>query len=154
MTALTRTEALDRHALVMAAWLAVGSVAAALFHYGLGKGGALFILLGFAAIVAGFVAHIVVNAVYRTTFTPRELALGLVVYAACLIAFGAGALLSPAVGKHFVLISLGFLAVFASVLFYMITHFGVRRVFEGFDVIRDFRPREPEGANLRQGEPG
>lgn len=154
VNALSGTEALDRHALVMAEWLAAGSVAAVLFHHGLGRGGALSILLAFAAVLAGFAGHIVINAVYRTTFTRRELALGLVTYAAGLLAFGAGVLVSPGVGRHFVLISLGFLAVFAAVLFYMITYFGVRGAFEGFDVIRDFTATGRGDTKARRGERG
>jgi hypothetical protein len=50
-------------------------------------------------------------------------------------------LLSPGFGlPSFLAMSLGLLAVGAAVIFYMVTHFGVRRVFTAFDVVRDFRP--------------
>lgn len=142
MDPLSRTTALDRHALVMAIWLAFGLVAATLFSYGAGLGGWPFILAAFAALFAAFVGHVIVNAVYRTTFTARELGLGLVLYAAALLGFVIAALFSvPFVEKEFASISLGFLALSAVVVFYMITHFGVRRAFDAFDVIRDFRAR-------------
>jgi hypothetical protein len=140
MTPLSKNQILDRHALVMAVWLSFGLVSITLLNYGVGAGGTPFILLAFAAIFAAFIGHVIVNAVYHTTFTPRELALGLVVYATGLVAFGAAMLLAPGFGaRHFLAISGGFIAIFAAVLFYMITHFGVRRVFNAFDVVSDFR---------------
>lgn len=152
MDPLTKTQALDRHALVMAIWLAFGFVAIVLFHYGTGTGGLPFILAAFGVILAAFVGHIIVNAVYATTFTARELALGLVFYAGALVACGLAALFVPGFGARNVLpLSLGFGAIFVGVTFYMITHFGVRRVFDAFDVIRDFRA---DGGPVDQGRRG
>jgi hypothetical protein len=138
---LSPREALDRHVLVLVIWLSLGFVAVALFDFGLGAGGTAYILAGYAAIVVAFVGHVIVNAIYGTTFTRRELALGLILYAAALVAFGLAVLLSPGFGlPSFLAMSLGLLAVGAAVIFYMVTHFGVRRVFTAFDVVRDFRP--------------
>jgi hypothetical protein len=145
MSPPSKSEALDRHVLAVAIWLAFGFVAVILCDYGLGSGGALFVLAGSAVILAAFIAHVIVNAVYRTTFTRRELAFGLVVFAAALVAFGLATLFNPSfAARNFLPVSLGFIAVSASVLFYMITHFGVRRVFDAFDVVRDFSPRHDD----------
>jgi hypothetical protein len=150
---LTKTQALDRHALVMAIWLAFGFVAIVLFHYGTGAGGLPFILAAFGVILAAFVGHIIVNAVYATTFTARELALGLVFYAGALVACGLAALFVPGFGaRNFLPLSLGFGAIFVGVTFYMITHFGLRRVFDAFDVIRDFRAEGGPVDQRRRGE--
>ncbi len=130
------TDALDRHGLVLAVWLPAGLVAATLLHYGFGTGGAPFILAGFVAIILGFLGHIIVNTVYDTGFTQAELALGLVVYAMGLVVFGLAMLGGL---TDFVPVSIGFGAVFASVVFYLITHHGLRRTFDAFNVIRDFR---------------
>lgn len=139
-SSLTKTQALDRHALVMAIWLAFGFVAIVLFHYGSGAGGWVCTLAAFGVVLAAFIGHVIVNAVYETTFTPRELGLGLIFYAGSVVACGLAALFVPGFGaRNFLPLSLGFAAIFVGVIFYMITHFGVRRVFEGFDVIRDFR---------------
>lgn len=135
------TRSLDRHALVMAIWLAFGFVGLVLFDRGLGAGGVPAIAAAFGMVLAAFAGHIVVNAAYGTTFTRGELALGLVLYATGLVALGVATLFSPDFAtRHFLAFSLGFLAVFAGVIFYMVTHFGVRRVFTAFDAIRDFRP--------------
>jgi hypothetical protein len=132
--------ALDRHALATSIWLSCGFVAIACFHYGFGAGGVPFVACGFIVILAGFLAHIIVNAVYDAYFTSRELALGLVAYAAALVGFGGALLISDDFAqRQFLPVSLGLITVPAVVLFYMIVHFGVRRTFESFDVIRRFR---------------
>src|ERR1700729_1685665 len=81
-------DALDRHALVIAVWLPLLLVAAAVFHYGFGAGGWPFITAGFAVLIAAFAGHVIVNATLGTQFTPKEVALGLVVYCAGLLAAG------------------------------------------------------------------
>jgi len=143
MTPLGKNEALDRHALVMACWLAAALPAAILFHYGFGQGGAPYLFCGFAAILAGFVAHVIVNAVYATGFSPRELGLGLIVYGTGLVAFVMASLVNAAFAAHnFMPLSVGFIVTGAVVIFYLITRYGARQAFEGFDAIRDFRSGE------------
>lgn len=144
-------EALDRHALVVTVWAGLGAAAAPLFHFGLGNGAAAFTLAGFAVLLAAFVSHVIVNAVYAAAFTPRELALGLVLYGAALLAFGFAVLLSPGFGeRNFLATSLGFLVFGAAVVFYMVTRFGLRQVFEAFDVVRDFRPDTRAGGSRKR----
>ena len=138
------TEALDRHVLVLTIWLTAGLIAATLFHYGVGDGGPLFILAAFAAIIVAFAAHVIINIVVGGGFTTRELALGLVLYAAALIALVGAALTShDFAAKAFLPTGVGFLAIFAAVVFYMVVHSGVRHSFDAFDAIRSFRARQP-----------
>lgn len=147
MASAGQTAKLDRHALVMALWLASALVAATLFDFGLGAGGVWAIAAAFGVVIAAFVGHVIVNAVYATGFTPRELVLGLVLFGAGLVAFVLATLLVPGYGeRHFAVMSLGFLALFVVVMFYMITHYGVRRVFDAFDVVSEFRPRDDRGS--------
>jgi hypothetical protein len=135
-----KLDTVDRHALVLAVWLGFGAVAAALVELGLGRHSWMVAGGGFAAVIAAFICHVIVNAVCGTPFSPREVALGLVGYVAALIGFALAALLSAGFRDDFFLPgSLGFMAVFAAVVFYMITHLGLRRAFESFDVIRRFR---------------
>jgi hypothetical protein len=139
--------ALDRHALTTTIWLCCGFVAAACFSYGFGAGGVLFVACGFTVILAGFIAHIIVNAVHDAYFTSRELALGLIAYAVALVSFGLALLLSQDFARRqFLPVSLGLIIVPATVLFYMIVHFGVRRSFESFDVIRRFSRSNRSGS--------
>jgi hypothetical protein len=134
-------DALDRHALVMAVWLPLALAAAALFHYGLGAGGWPFIAAAFAVVIAAFAGHVVVNVAFGTLFTAKEVALGLLLYGAGLVAFGFAVLLSPSFRNESALpVSLGFLGTAVAVIFTMITWLGVRGAFDSFDVIRRFRP--------------
>ncbi len=153
MTPTAAEEALDRHALVMAVWLPAGLVAATLFHYGLGQGGAAFILASFAVILAAFIGHVIVNVVLGTAFTRRELALGLVLYAAALLSFGMATLVSSGFAtRAFLPGSAGFLLLFAAVVFHMVTIAGARGAFDAFDVVRSFRaPRRQSAPAAEKG---
>jgi hypothetical protein len=148
MAPLTQLEALDRHVLVVSIWLTAGLIATTLFHFGLGPGGAAFILAAFAVIVAAFVGHIIVNTVLGSDFTIRELALGLVLYGAALIALAGAALLSRQFAATALWpTSLGLIAIFGAFVFYRIVHSGLRPAFEGFDAIRSFRARDQRSSH-------
>ncbi len=135
-------DAIDRHALVLAVWLPFAFAAAALFHFGFGAGGWPFVAAGFAAIIAAFAGHVIVNVVLGTFFTPKEIALGLTLYAVGLVFFGLAALLSPDFRTaYFLPVSLGFMFTALAVVVTMITWLGTRNAFASFDVIRRFKPR-------------
>ena len=154
MEPLGGTRALDRHALVMAIWMALGLVAASLFSYGFGSGGLPFVLSAFAVLAAAFVGHVIVNAVYETGFTTRERALALAVYLAAVLAFGLASIVLPDfAARNFLPLSLGFMVILAGMVFYMVTHFGLRRTFRAFDVIRDFGPEQEAAGRARRGDP-
>lgn len=134
-------ERLDRHSLVMSIWLAIGFVAIALLARGLQTTEAAPVLGAFGIVIAGFVGHVIINAVTGTRFTAREIALGLVIYALGLVGFLLSLLLhSRAVLALFVPLSAGLLVLALAVIFYMVTHFGARGAFRAFDVISDFGP--------------
>jgi hypothetical protein len=135
------TDALDRHALVMAVWLPLVLVAAAAFHYGFGTGGWPFIAAGFGVLIAAFAGHVIINVMLGTLFTPREVALGLIVYCAGLSAFGLATLASPGLRAASALpVSLGFLGTATVVIATMVIWLGLRGAFDSFDVIRRFKP--------------
>jgi hypothetical protein len=135
-------ERLDRHALVTAIWLPAGLVAMALLRYGLGAGGPVWVLAGFAAILAGFGAHVIVNVVLGSEFTAREVALGLVLYGCGVLAVGLAVLMVDGFAARYFLAVAGGLALLAvAAVLYMVTRFGARRAFESFDVIREFSSR-------------
>ena len=149
--AMRDLQTLDRHALVMAIWLPAGLVGASLLHYGTGRASAACILGGFAAAVAAFIGHVLVNAAYCTGFSARERALGLVLYVAALLGFGLTALLGPAFSaRAFASLCGGFILLFAVVVFTMLTSYGTRGAFEAFDVIRSFRATAGSAARAEE----
>lgn len=133
----------------MAIWLTGGLVAAVLVHYGLSSGRSVPIYAAGGAVLLAFIAHVIANAVYETPFTRRELTLALFLYGMALLSFALTSLLEPGFQAQFfrpfgvVLIAVG-----AAVLFYMITHYGMRGVFDSFNVVRDAsaheRPEQPQ----------
>lgn len=132
-----KADRLDRHALVMAVWLPLGLVALVLFRLGTGQD-ASWVLGGFGALLLGFLGHVIVNAVLGTDFTPGEVALGLVLFLAALLACGFALLLVEGFAERlFLPLALGFGGLAAAVVLYMVTRYGARGAFEGFDVVRD-----------------
>jgi len=136
-------KSLDRHALVMALWLGFAFLAVSLLHLGIDRANWWALSLGFASVLAGFIAHVLINIVFKTLFTPGEVALGLFVFAICLLWFGLAVFFYP---QHcfslFLPIALGFVSLTAAVIFTMITWLGVRGAFESFDIIRRFGPEK------------
>ena len=136
-------KSLDRHALVTALWLGFAFLAVTLLKLGIEHANLWALSLGFASVLAGFIAHVLVNIVFRTLFTPREVALGLFVFAICLLWFGLAVIFYP---QHrislFLPIALGFVALTTVMIFTMITWLGVRGAFDSFDIIRRFGPEK------------
>lgn len=132
-----KADRLDRHALVMAIWLPLGFVALILFRLGTDDDTA-WVLGGFGALLLGFLGHVVVNTALKTDFTPGEVALGLVLFLVTLVVCGLTLLLVDEVAERlFLPLALGFGGLAAAVILYMVTRYGARGAFEGFDVIRD-----------------
>ncbi|MDK1118299.1 MAG: hypothetical protein QGM50_05840 [Anaerolineae bacterium] len=128
---LSRNQQVDRHALVLSFWFAFGIVAVALINMGFRLSDGVLTLLGFASIVVGFVAHIIINNIYATNFTPREIAFGLLIYSIGLIVFILMKFFRDDISDtNFYSGVIGFISVFISVIFY--------NAFESFDVIRWF----------------
>ncbi|MGQ0564944.1 MAG: hypothetical protein ACT4OK_07710 [Gemmobacter sp.] len=143
---------LDRHALVIALWLAAGFAALVLFARGFGAGGVAWLAGGFAALLAGFALHIVANAVLRTGFTAREVALALVLAMTGLLALGLAVLAVPGfAGRFFLPLAGGAAVLVAAVMLYLVTRFGPRDVLGMFDAARDTNPRPANRLRHRGG---
>ena len=136
------SDRLDRHALVLAVWLPAGFVALGLLHYGFGAGGPWWVAAGFAALLAGFAAHVIVNALLGTTFTLGEAGLGMVIYATAIVGLVLAVLLVDRFAARFFLpVAGGMITLLLAAVFYMLTRFGIRDAFGKFDIIRDNNPR-------------
>ena len=100
-------------------------------------------LAGFGALLAGYAAHIVMNAALGTGFTPREHALALVLYGAAGLALVLAVLMVDGFAeRYFLPVALGLAGLAAVVLFYLVSLWGPRQALAKFDVIRDNNPRK------------
>ena len=136
------SDRLDRHALVLAVWLPAGFVALGLLHHGFGAGGPWWVAAGFAALLAGFAAHVVVNAVLGTTFSLREAGLGMVLYATAMVALVLAVLVVDGFASRlFLPVAGGMTGLLLAAVVYMLIRFGSRAAFDKFDSIRDNNPR-------------
>jgi hypothetical protein len=146
------SDRLDRHALVMAIWLPAGFVALALLHYGFNSGGPLWVLGGFVPILAGFAAHVIVNAVLGTDFTEREVGLALTLVAAAMLSLVVAVFLADGFAERFFLPVMGCTTgLLAIVVAYLLIRHGPRRTLEAFDIIRDNNPRRASRLPYRGG---
>jgi protein-S-isoprenylcysteine O-methyltransferase Ste14 len=146
------SDRLDRHALVMAIWLPAGFVALALLHYGFNSGGPLWVLGGFVPILAGFAAHVIVNAVLGTDFTEREVGLALTLVAAAMLSLVVAVFLADGFAERFFLPVMGCTTgLLAIIVAYLLIRHGPRRALEAFDIIRDNNPRRASRLPYRGG---
>lgn len=127
----------EHHLAVMTSWGLFGTFGPAFIASGFSHASMVSGLLGFAILVAGFVAHVVINAIYRTDFSRGEAALAFVLFAVSALAFVIAWIAVPDFGTARAVTGLGgFAAIFATFVFYMVTRFGMRGSFEMFDEIR------------------
>lgn len=131
-----RDRAIDRSILVFCIWGSLGFLGLGVFLEGLARDRWALSAAGVALIVAAFVAHIVVNAVFGAGFTRGEASLGIGAYGALGLAFLAGALSGgmTLADYHSGLTLFGALA--AGFLAYLTTRHGLRGAFSRFHAPR------------------
>lgn len=94
-------------------------------------------LFGFTLLIFGFIAHVIINHIFRTHFSDGEVALGFVVYAVSLLIFVVSWIAAPHFGTVNIVIGLsGFAALSVCFVFYMVATHGVRGSIELLDVLR------------------
>ncbi len=122
----------ERQLLVFATWCVCGFAGFAFLLEGFSRDAYLISLIGIAFVVAGFVAHIVINAIFGTGFSQGETALGIGSFGVVVAAF-AGGWIAGEYGQSdiwsgltlIVIISVGLLA-------YLSTRYGMRGAFSQF----------------------
>ncbi|MDE3238051.1 MAG: hypothetical protein KGN33_03755 [Paracoccaceae bacterium] len=122
----------DRGILVFAIWAVLGFLGLGFMLEGMALNSYLVALVGVALILASFVAHIIVNAVFDQGFTPGETALGIGAFGVLAIVFISGWLVGGLSMPDFYAgltlfgaLSVGFLA-------YLMTRYGLRGAFSHF----------------------
>jgi|GEM_PF-684278 len=127
----------ERRLAVTTNWAFFGSFGLALAVSGFAGAHLVAGCAGFALFAAGFGAHVLLNHIYGTAFTKGEVALGFVVFTVAALSFVVSWLAAPAFPVANIAMGLvGFGALVACFLAYMVYHHGVRGSIGMFDRIR------------------
>lgn len=136
-----------RQLMVSTAWGVFGTFGLAFAATGFSRADLWTGLLGFGCIVAGYIAHIIINRLHHTGFTPGEVALGFVAFAVSATSFAISWMLTPAFPLVNVAIGLsGFVAIVAVFVFYTVAVHGVRGSIALID-----SARRPSRGSARRG---
>lgn len=133
-------EAMDQRLAVFTNWgffgplgIAVAMTGFAYSHLWLGLG-------GFALLIIGFCAHLIVNRIYATNFTNGEVALALVMFGLSLLSFIGSWIFDGRFSETNKLIGLiGFSSLVLGLVVYMFIRFGVRESYEMVHRVREYR---------------
>jgi hypothetical protein len=130
----TKGPNVERSILVFAVWAVLGFLGLGVFLEGMARDVWALSTLGIALIVTAFVAHIVINGVFDTGFTPGETALGIGAYGLLGLVFVLGAVEGEMTMAdfHSGLTLFGVLA--AGFLAYLLTRHGLRTAFSRFHI--------------------
>lgn len=124
-------EAQEHRLAVMTCWVFFGSFGVCLILSGFAEQSMTAGLAGFFTVIVGFLAHILLNAIYRAGFTQPQIALGLGAYTVGVLCYLASILVSPDFGEIDVATGLiGFSALAAAFVTYIIVNYGVRGSYQ------------------------
>jgi len=115
---------------VLTLWGVAGGFGLAMILSGFHGGDAVLGLAGFAVIIAGFVAHVLVNNAWRTRFSALQTVTGMAGFCVAVLSYVAGWLFGPGYAGPDVQIGLGgFAAIVIAYLIYVFTMFGIGGAF-------------------------
>ena len=119
-------DAQEHRLAVMTGWAFFGSFGVCLILSGFAEHSLLAGLCGFAAVIVGFVAHVVINSIFRAGFTQPQIALGLGSYTAGVLCYIASLIVNPGFTEVDVATGLvGFSALAATFVIYIVLNYGV-----------------------------
>lgn len=128
---MNKDDAREHRLAVMTAWAFFGSFGVCLILSGFAQSSLLAGLSGYAMLIAGFIAHVIINAIYRAGFSQPQIALGLVSFTVGVLCYIASVLFSPGFGEIDVATGLvGFSALAATFVSYIIVNYGVRGSYQ------------------------
>jgi hypothetical protein len=131
---MSKPAMIERDLLVFSIWAVLGFGGLAFLLEGFARDSYLISLAGIVAIVCGFVAHIIVNAIFRCGFRPGEAALGIGAFGVIALVFIVG----WAAGDLSRIDYLSGLTLFAVLAFgflaYLSTRYGLKGAFSRFHV--------------------
>ncbi|HWA45082.1 MAG TPA: hypothetical protein VHA10_17815 [Hypericibacter adhaerens] len=123
----------ERRLAVIANWGLFGTFGLGLILSGVNGGTIALGLLGFALILVGFIAQVIINQVYGRGFTPGEVALGFIGFGIAVLGFVASWIFDPTFGTTDIVVGLsGFAAIIVAFLVYLVTRYGLKGSFSMF----------------------
>ena len=129
---MSKPAIIERDLLVFSIWAVLGFGGLAFLLEGFSRDSYFVSLAGIAAIVVGFIAHMVVNAVFDCGFKPGETALGISSFGVLALAFISG-WISGGLSMNDYWSGLTLFAVLAfGMLIYLSTRYGLRSAFSRF----------------------
>src|SRR5437763_4976436 len=124
-------EAQEHRLAVITGWAFFGSFGLCLIISGFAEDSMIAGLAGFLTLIVGFLAHVLLNAIYRARFTQPQIALGLGAFTVGVLCFIASVLVTPGFGEIDVATGLiGFSALAAAFVVYIIINYGVRGSYQ------------------------
>lgn len=128
---MSPSEAQEHRLAVMTDWGFLGSFGVCLILSGFAEDSPVAGLAGFATIVGAFIAHVIVNRIYRADFTHPQVALGLGAFTVGVLCFIASVLFNPGFGEIDLAVGLvGFSGLAAAFVIYIIINYGVRESYQ------------------------
>jgi len=129
---MSKPAIIERDLLVFSIWAMLGFGGLAFLLEGFSRDSYYLSLVGIASIIAGFISHMVVNAVFDCGFKPGEVALGISSFGVLALAFILG-WLSGGLSMNDYWSGLTLFAVLAfGMLIYLSTRYGLRSAFSRF----------------------
>ncbi|MBL4646643.1 MAG: hypothetical protein JKY99_09340 [Rhizobiales bacterium] len=125
---------IERNILVFSIWAVLGFLGLGLILEGLAQDHYFIALAGIGSVVAAFVAHIIVNAIFDQGFQPGEVALGLSVFGLMVLFFIVGWLTTDLSMSDYYTGITFFAALVVGFILYLSTRYGMRSAFSRFHV--------------------
>jgi hypothetical protein len=123
-------DVIENRVAVYTNWAFFGSFGFCFALSGFASSNLLTGLAGYAALMLGFGAHIVINAIFKTSFSKGEVALGLIAFALSVLGFIGSWIFDPSFTMVNGVIGLaGFSAILACFIAYIVMKYGLRGSF-------------------------
>ena len=127
----------ERTLAVVTSWGLFGSFGLGFILSGVASEQITIGLLGFATLVIGFIAHVIINRFFGTGFRNGEVVVGFLVFGVSLLGFMGGWIFDPNFDNASTVIGLaGFGAIIACFVVYLVAKFGLKGSFSMFHRMR------------------
>lgn len=117
---------------VTVSWALFGLFGVALILTGFASESVVLGAAGYAMLIAGFVAHIIINNLLHQGFTTGETVVGIMAYGAALVCFVASWAMGVVTGVQFLVGIVGFAAIILGFTIYFVTAYGLKGAFSMF----------------------